>query len=221
MAVADPAGWIGAAAKFAATGTIDINPSPSLQLDPTKGWTFSSWIKIDQGQPEAYIFRAADGANSLELLVRNATVVARYNQGGKTVETAPAPVQQPGQWRHVAVVLQPTKLELYVDGNRAGESPATAIAMNPAITLGGSSAGGFLAGFLDEVQISNVARSAEWIKLSSRSQSLDFTVVNFGQDESKQGAGDTSSFVVIIQNVTIDGWVVIGLTGVMFIVVSS
>ena len=218
LAAAEPAGWIGAAAKFAAAGAIEVNPSPSLRIDPAKGWTFSSWIKIDQGQPEAYVFRAAEGASALELLVRNATVVARYVQGGKTVETAPAPVQQPGQWRHVAVVLRPDKLELYVDGNKAGESPATAVAMNPTLTLGGAASGGFLAGFLDEVQISNIARGAEWIKLSSRSQSLDFTVANFGQDESKGGAGGTNSFVVIVQNVTIDGWVVIGLTGVMFVV---
>ena len=218
LAAIEPAGWIGAAAKFAAAGAIEIPASPSLQIDPAKGWTFSSWIKIDQGQPEATVFRAAEGENALELLVRDATVVARYVQGGKTVETAPAPVQQPGQWRHVAVALRSDKLELYVDGNKAGESPTTAIAMNPALTLGGTATGGFLAGFLDEVEISNIARSSAWIKLSSRSQSLDFTVVNLGQDESKGGAGDVNSFVVIIQNVTIDGWVVIGLTGIMFVV---
>jgi len=218
LAAAEPAGWIGASAKFAAAGSIEVPASPSLALDPAKGWTFSAWIKIDQSQPEAYIFRAADGANALELLLRDATVVARYVQGGKTVETAPAPIQQPGQWRHVAVVLRPDKLELYVDGNKGGESPATAVAMNPTLTLGGTATGGFLAGFLDEVQISNTARGAEWIKLSARSQSLDFTIANFGQDESKGGAGGDSSFLVIVQSVTIDGWVVIGLTGVMFVV---
>jgi biopolymer transport protein ExbB len=218
MAAVEPAGWIGAAAKFAATGVIEVNPSPSLHLDPAKGYTFSAWIKIDQGQPEATVFRAAEGANALELLVRDATVVARYAAGGKPVETAPAPVQQPGQWRHVAVVLRPDKLELYVDGNKAGESPAAPVAMNPSLTLGGAASGGFLAGFLDEVQVSNTARASDWIKLSARSQSLDFTVANYGQDEGKQGAGGTSSFGVIIQSVTIDGWVVIALTGVMFVV---
>lgn len=218
LAAPEPAGWIGAAAKFSAAGAIEVNPSPSLRVDPGKGWTYSSWIKIDQGQPEALIFRAAEGANALELVLRNATVVARYVNGGKPTETSPAPVQQPGQWRHVAVVLRPDKLELYVDGNRAGEVAVQAVAMNPTVTLGGSSNGGFLAGYLDEVQISNVARSADWIKLSARSQSLDFNVLSFGEDEGKQGAGGESSFLVIIQNVTVDGWVVIALTGVMFVV---
>jgi biopolymer transport protein ExbB len=218
VAATEPAGWIGAAARFAATGTIEVNPSPSLQLDPAKGWTFSAWLKIDQPQPEAYVFRAAEGANALDLLVREATVVARYVRDGKAVETSPAPVQQSGQWRHVAVVLRADKLELYLDGNRAGEVAAAAAAMNPALTLGGGASGGFLAGLLDEVQISNSARSPEWIKLSARSQSLDFSVANFGQDESRQGAGGTSSFGTIVRNVTVDGWVVIGLTGIMFVV---
>jgi biopolymer transport protein ExbB len=218
LAAPESAGWIGSAARFAAAGAIEVNPSPSLQLDPAKGWTFSAWIKIDQGQPEAYIFRAGEGANALELVLRNATVVARYVKGGKPTETSPAPVQQPGQWRHVAVILRPDKMELYVDGNKSGDVAVAPVAMNPTVTLGGGAGSGFLAGLLDEVQISNTARSSDWIKLSARSQSLDFTVLNFGQDEGKQSAGDASSFGVIIRSVTIDGWVVIALTGVMFVV---
>jgi biopolymer transport protein ExbB len=217
LAAVEPAGWIGAAAKFAATGTIQVNPSPSLLIDPAKGWTFSTWIKIDQGQPEAVVFSASEGGNALELLVRNATVMAHYSQDGKEVETSPAQIQQPGQWRHVAVVLRSDKLELYLDGNKASDAAVTAAAMNPSLYLGGNADGGFLAGFLDEVEVSNIARAPEWIKLSARSQSMDFTVANFGQDEGKQGSGDASHFMVIIQNVTVDGWVVIGLTGIMFI----
>ena len=219
MAVVEPAGLIGAAAKFAANGLIEVKPSPSLRLDPAKGWTFSAWMKIDQAQPDAYVFRAVDGANALELQQRNGSLVARYVKAGKAVETAPAPIQ-PGQWRNVAVVLRPDKLEFYLDGNKAGEAPAQPVAMNPTLYLGGSPAGtgSFLAGYLDEVQVSNTARGLDWIKLLARSQSQDFSVVNLGQDEGKQGAGGSSSFAVIIQSVTIDGWVVIALTGVMFVV---
>lgn len=218
LAGVDAAGWIGAAAKFSATGPIDVPVSPSLQFDPAKGWTFSAWIKIDQGQPEATIFSASEGSNALQLVLRNTNVVARLVKAGKALETAPAALQ-PGQWRHVAVVLKADRLELFVDGNKAGEVSVAAVAMNPSLSLGGSSAGNdFLTGFMDEVQISNTARSADWIKLASRSQSLDFTVLNFGQDEGKQGAGETSSFGVIVRSVTIDGWVVIALTGVMFVV---
>jgi biopolymer transport protein ExbB len=88
--------------------------------------------------------------------------------------------------------------------------------MNPAITLGGNGTGSFFKGVIDEVQISTLARPVDWLKLSARSQSPDFTVVSLGGDEAKESGSD-SSFGVIIANVTIDGWVVIGLTGIMFV----
>lgn len=218
LAAIKSAGWIGAAAKFSATGNIEVAPSASLRIDPTKGWMFSAWIKIDQGQPQATVFRASEGDHAAELVVKEGTIIARYVKDRKPIETPPTSIQQPGQWRHIAVVLRPNKLELYTDGNLAADVPIILSAMNPTLTLGGTKNGDFLAGYLDEVQVSNLARDANWIKLSARSQSLDFTVVNLGEDESKQGSSDVSSFLVIIQNVTIDGWVVIGLTGVMFIV---
>ncbi|QJD30266.1 DUF2341 domain-containing protein [Methylococcus geothermalis] len=218
-AAPEPAGWIGAAARFAGTGGIQINPSPSLQLEPAKGWTFSSWIKIEPGASEGYVFRAAEGeSHAMELLLRGGMLVARYVAAGKAAETTPVAIQAPDRWQHVAFVLRPDKLELYLNGESVAQVAAVPSAMNPSIVLGGAAAGGFLTGLLDEVQVSNTARSAEWIKLSARSQSQDFSVVSFGQDEGKSGAGEVSSFVVIIQNVTLDGWVVIALTGVMFVV---
>ncbi|QXP87172.1 DUF2341 domain-containing protein [Methylococcus capsulatus] len=218
-ALPEPAGWIGVAARFTGTGGIEINPSPSLQLDPAKGWTFSSWLKLDSGATEGYVFRAAEGeASAIELQVRGGTLVARYLAAGKVVETAPVAMTTPDRWQHVALVLRPDKLELYLNGEPAAQAAAAPSAMNPSISLGGAATGGFLTGLLDEVQVSNTARSAEWIKLSARSQSQDFSVVSFGQDEGKSSAGEMSSFGVIIQNVTVDGWVVIALTGVMFVV---
>ena len=210
-------GWIGSAAKLAGSGTINIKPAPSLDLKPENGWSFSAWVKIDQPQTDAYVFRASDAGSSLELMLRNDALVARYDVAGTVVETPPAPLQEMGKWRHVAVILRADKLELFLDGNNTSTVAVTAIAMSPTVTLGGSTMGGFLTGLLDEVQISNKARYVDWIKFSARSQSPDFTVVGMGQDEGKDSGG-SSSFGVIVQSVTIDGWVVIALTGIMFVV---
>ena len=215
-ALPDPAGWIGPAAKFSGAGAIVINPTPSLAINPANGWTFTTWIKIDQPQPNATIVKAGDASSALELLVRNSTLVARYTAGGKTVETPAAPAQM-GKWSHVGLVLRADKLELFVEGSNTGEVPVAAVASTPTVTLGGNGASGFLVGALDEVQISTVGRSVDWLKLSARSQSPDFTVVGLGGDEGKDSGGGESSFGTIVRNVTIDGWVVIGLTGLMFI----
>lgn len=215
-AVADPAGWIGSAAKFNGDGVITVNPSPSLVIDPEKGWTFMAWVKADQPAGESHIIKAADGASAVELLVRDSGLVARYSSGDVVVETPAAPLATPGQWRHVGLVLRANKLELFVDGNNVSEVEVTAVAMNPTLTLGSDGAASFFTGLIDEVQVATVARPVDWLKLAARSQSPDFTVVTLGGDEG-QDSGSDSSFGVIIQNVTIDGWVVIGLTGIMFV----
>lgn len=217
-AVPDAAGWIGAAARFAGSSLIEVPASPSLQFDPVKGFSFSAWLKLDQAAAEAYVFRAVDGSKSVELVARDSSLVARY-VGDKSAETAAFSLPALGQWHNVSVVLGSGKLDLYVDGNPVGSVAVSAASMNPRLVLGGDeSRGGYLTGLLDEVQVSNAARDPDWYKLIARSQSPDFNVINVGADEGKQGEGGPNSFVVIIQNVTVDGWVVIGLTGVMFIV---
>lgn len=210
-------GWIGAAARFAGNGVITVNPTPALAIDPARGWTFSAWLKAEPPQAEAHVMKAVDAQSAIELMVRPVGLVARYTTAaGGSVETPPAPLAAPAQWRHVAVVLRADKLELFVDGANVSEVPVAAAPMNPTLTLGGLAGGSFLTGLLDEVQVATVARSVDWLKIAARSQSPDYTVVTMGGDEGQDAGGD-SSFGVIIQNVTIDGWVVIGLTGIMFV----
>jgi biopolymer transport protein ExbB len=206
----EAAGWIGAAAKFTGAGPITINPVPQLAIAADKGWTFSTWIKFDQPQNAAKLLEARDGDKSIALDVQGNSLVARWIGTGR-VEIAPVNLVQ-GKWQHIVLVARPDKLEIFVDGLSAGSSSLSLTALNPAISLGGN-----FTGLLDEVQIAGIARSADWIKLSFRSQSPDFSVLGFGQDESNS-SGDSGHFMVIVQNVTIDGWVVIGLTLIMLVV---
>jgi len=160
----------------------------------------------------------------LELAIQDSSLLARYVDGEVSAQTVAVPLQV-GKWQHVAMVLkshkeepQLDKLELYLDGIKSGEATTTAIRMNPTVTLGGGAMDGFLKGSLDEVQIANLARSADWIKAQARSQSPDFTVLNPGQDESKSSGDGPNYFLIILQSLTVDGWVVIALCGVMLVV---
>jgi len=212
-AVVDPAGWIGAAAKFAGNSQINVNASPSLQINPDKGWTFSTWIKVDAPQADALVLQAKEGTKQLNLTVSGLAATASFSG----VATPAATLQQ-GKWHHLSLVAAKDKLELFLDGQSAGSTAISLTAFNPTITIGGSDAGAGLVGLLDEVQIANKARSADWVKLLFRSQSPDFTVLNYGQDEGKSSGDGPDYFLIILQSLTVDGWVVIALCGVMLVI---
>jgi biopolymer transport protein ExbB len=210
----DPAGWIGAAAKFDGQGGINIDAVPALAINPDNGWTFSTWAKIDQPQQNAVLVQSKDAAIQLELAVQDSAISARYHGAdGFVAQTSPVTISL-SQWQHIAVVAQKGQLILFLNGQLVADTAIQLAAMNPSLTIGGQ---GFV-GLLDEVQVAKQARSADWIKLQFRSQSPDFTVVNFGQDESGGDAEGPNYFVIILQSLTVDGWVVIALCGVMFVI---
>ena len=210
-ATIDPAGWIGAAAKFDGQGGINVNAVPALAITAETGLTFSTWAKIDQAH-NAVLLQAIDGDSKLALTLQGSALAAVYRNAQGEVQTSAAPITL-NQWQHIAVTAQKDKLTLYVNGQAVGNTPINLAAMDPSLLIGEG-----LVGLLDEVQIAKQARSTDWIKLQFRSQSPDFTVVNFGQDESGGSAEGPNYFVIILQSLTVDGWVVIALCGVMFII---
>lgn len=205
-----PAGLIGAGAAFDGNAGIEVASSPSLAIDPGKGWTFSAWLRSDASQ-SATVFEARDADNRLALRLQGNALIADLN-GRQSIE-APAAQLEPGKWRHVALVLQRGELILYVDGARAASGAVDARPFAPTLSIGSG-----WRGALDELGIAGTARSEAWIRFLARSQNPDVATLAFGDDETNSGAGESGYFAVIMQNVTVDGWVVIALTGVMFVV---
>lgn len=203
-------GLIGAGAAFDGNASIEVAPSPSLAIDPDKGWTFSAWIRSDQTQT-ATVFEARDESNRLALRQQGNALIADWN--GRQTAVAPAAQLEPNTWRHVALVLRRGELILYVDGVQAANGAVDAKPFSPTLSIGSG-----WHGALDELGIAGTARSDAWIRFLARSQSPDVAALAFGDDETNSGAGESGYFAVIMQNVTVDGWVVIGLTGVMFVI---
>ncbi len=212
-AAIDPAGYIGAAAKFDGQGGISVNANPAFEVNPDNGWTFSSWIKVEQNQSNATLIQAQDGQNLIRLTVDGSSLNASFQTtGGTLIQTTPVNLQL-GQWQHIALTLQKNTLTVYVNGQSVAQANIQLTAFKPSLTFGKG-----LVGWLDEVQVAKLARSADWLKFQFRSQSPDFAVLNFGQDESNASSSDGNYFVIILQSLTVDGWVVIALCGVMFII---
>jgi biopolymer transport protein ExbB len=73
-------------------------------------------------------------------------------------------------------------------------------------------------GDIDELEVSTTARSADWIKTAAQSQGSDQKLVSYGAAEG-EGEGDSgpSYIKILLGAVTLDGWIVIAILGVMFV----
>ena len=212
----NPASYIGGGVKFTGKELIRVPDSASLRLVPDQGFTASAWLRIEQPQ-QAVVFALTGQAGSLQLAVDGSKLVARASMGG-----APVSVTQPAdlalaQWHHVAVTAGAGKLTLYVDGIAAGSAPVTLTELHGPFTIGSDGTTAFLTGEMDEVEVARTARSAEWIKAAARSQAADGNLVLYGADGQKEGS-QTSYIGTIAKNLTVDGWVVIGICAGMLLI---
>lgn len=90
-----------------------------------------------------------------------------------------------GNWHDVAVTLNGTTLQFYLDGSPDGASQAGA-APNSYLGsryLGNISNRGYVNGIIDEIRISNMARSAGWRKTSYNNQNSPTTFLAVGNEE--------------------------------------
>ena len=67
------------------------------------------------------------------------------------------------------------------------------------------------------MQMANVARSAEWLKLSASAQGMDSQLLKVeAGDDDEEESGGPNYIVILVNSLTIDAKVVIGILAVMF-----
>jgi biopolymer transport protein ExbB len=214
----NPASLIGSGARFSGSQGISIPATGAVRLVPAQGLTLSAWIRIDAAQQTAYIAALEDASRSLILGLDGTTIFARWSGGNGPAVVAQSGVQMTtGEWHHVAVRVTEGRMTILVNGAEAGEASATLSEVGGTLTIGSSAQGGnAFTGELDELQVSNAARSTEWIKAAARSQGIVAPLVIYGGDAQKDSGGGESYFTTTLRNVTIDGWIIIGILAVMF-----
>jgi biopolymer transport protein ExbB len=216
-AVLTPASLIAGGAKFSGKESITVPATPSLRLLPNQGLTASAWLRIEQAQ-QAVVFALRDQGKALELTLDGAKLAARATLGAAPVTVTQSSALSLSQWHHVAITAGAGKLTLYVDGIADGSAPVTLAELGGNLTIGAADGARFLTGDIDEVEVSKVARSADWIKAGARGQGMEANLVLYGADGQREGGGQTSYFVTIAKNLTVDGWVVIGICMAMLVV---
>ncbi len=196
---------IGGGATFDGQDVMTVAASPSLKIGATQGMTVSVWVKVMVVQNNAILFQQQDGGKSVVLGIAGGKLYASTG-ASSTPKTADL---VPGAWHHVALTAGQV-LTLYLDGKQVATAAAPIADMQGDITVGR----GFT-GMMDELEISNIARSADWINVAAKGQGPDALLLTYGEDEAHGSDGGTSYFGTILHSVTLDGWVVIGILIVM------
>ena len=201
------AGLIGGGLTFDGNGELVLPGSPSLKSG-ANGLTVSMWIKPVDGS-DSMLYAQREGSNALRLSVRGGKLVG---QAGALTATSAAAVV-PGAWQHVAMVVK-DGLTLYLNGEVSGKAAGATPELGGPATVGQ----GFK-GELDELEIATTARSPDWLEVAAKSQGQDQKLVVYSPAEAgAEGETGPSYLKILLGAVTIDGWVVIGILMVMFVI---
>jgi len=195
-----PGGLIAGAAKLAGDGGLKAG-APSLGT--ATAFTFSAWVRPEKADGELMTL------GGLNLSLSGGVPV--LTAGGQ-VAKAPTPLPL-NTWHHVAVTQGATNAVLYINGQPVGSLNQAFV---PAAAI---SVGAGLAGEIDEVQVSTSERSQAWLMAQADSQGMASKLVKLGEAEGAdgEGGGESGYMMVILQNLTVDAWVVIVICGLMLV----
>lgn len=200
---------IGEGIKFEGESTLVIPASPSLKISRAAGVTFSAWVRLTTEGQNTILFSQQDGAKSIVVALESGKLVAVVNDGSVSLRTEPQVDLPAAVWHHVALTVEEKTL-LFVNGQKVAESAAICPDMGGEIALGRG-----LVGEIDELAVSNVARGEDWVRAAALGQGAEAKLTVFGESEEAEGGGEASYFGVILQSVTLDGWVVIVILMIM------
>lgn len=214
-----PGAWIGSGVQFAGTSVIKVGESASLRFDPAKGLTVSAWVNLADAQADTVIAEFGDGTNAVRLGLDGLSPFIRATVNGAPLESPRGGELAAGTWHWVAVVVDAARATLYVDGKQSGAVDVALPAFAGTLSLGAAAAGGgFLGAMVDEVQLAATARSPDWLQAQFANQGQNDALLRYGEDTQKDAGEEPSYFLITLRNVTVDGWVVIGILAVMGLV---
>lgn len=198
------AALLGEAAVFTAKPFV-IPANPAVKRLAGAGYTWSAWVKPQSLPQQAGLYNQADA-----VVLKIDDLKLTLSVGGTNVSGGEI---KPATWQHVAFTLDGGKASLYINGVSVATGDVPPVDAESDIKIGDS-----YVGEMDEVEIANVARSADWIKLSASSQGMDSQLLKIEASEGEDGEeeGEANYIGILINSLTLDAEIVIGILAVMF-----
>ena len=218
---------IGGGLRLDGRTALTIPASPSLAWSDGASLTWSAWIKLAAAERRMLLFRRESSGNSFVVGFDSGAPFVEVTRAGAVQRTSVGPptTLPLGSWHHLAVTASGSSLTLFLDGEPYGTVGASLPALDAPSFLGGDGAAGSVGfvGEIDELQVSRDARLAAFLKFTAAQQGGEKAarVLLFGEEEQPKS---WLSFLkggylgVIIGSLSFDGWVVIGVLGIMFVI---
>ena len=203
---------------FGGKDNIVVPSSPTLNL--ADGFTFSAWVKLNQQAADGYLFAQTEQEKGIIVGINGEKTYARI-MNDTVVQTEGDAKLTLGEWHHMAVTAKPGgKLSLFIGGQEVASTPLPdkLPALKTDLLFGSAQAEGHqLVADLDEIEVSNLARSPAWIKTLFASQGIQTKLVGYGVEtvEGGESANPLVYIKTITANITFDGWAVISILMVM------
>jgi hypothetical protein len=174
-------GKIDGADDFEGTGNSYVEVADSSSLDITGSFTLEAWAKFDEF-PDALkqvslLVCKGDDASTGYCMGVNSSHELRMKVGSSNHFTSSSGITT-GTWYHIVSVFNHTSnsVAVYVNGNQklsestTGSLSATAKTLRIGACSFSAPCAGQTDGIIDEVRVSNTARSADWIVTSYNNQ---------------------------------------------------
>ena len=225
--IAADSSMIGTGLRLDGKVVITVPTAPSLFWSDNTAMTWSAWIKAAAPQPNAVIYIRREDRKALIIGADNGIPYVEVTGANGSTQRSPAgAVVAPNSWHHLAMVAADGKITLYLDGELYSTLLASLPGMNSAAMIGGDVEAGATdaaageAGFkgeIDEMEIAKTARTQPFLKLAAATQGGDKAAgaLAYGEEEQTSSMFSGGYFGVIIKNLSVDGWVVIGILSVM------
>ncbi len=218
---------IGGGLRLPGAAPVKVAGTPSNAWKRGGSLTFSAWVKASALAPNAVFFTRRDGAEAFVVGLNNELpYVETVSQGTPQRAVASKGVTQDA-WHHLAIVFEGGNATFWIDGEEAGSAAATLPELKSEFQIG---AGGEVAGTssamvgeLDEMQLVRLPLSADAIRFAAIVQGADraAALVSLGEDAAPEGLFDFmhGGFMgIIMESLTIDGWIVIIILVIMMFV---
>ena len=203
---AQKAGLIGESAVFNSE-PITLAETPAISA--SAGFTWSAWIKPTSLPQTAKLFKQTDQF-SLMIDGQKLTLTA----ADKVISAGEL---KPAVWQHVAFTINARKAVLYINGAEVGAGDVESITAAGSIKIGEA-----FIGELDELTIATTARSASYIKFLVSSQGVDSALLKIaageGEESKEEGEGEANYLKILVDSLTLDAKIVIGILGIMFVI---